>query len=388
MALLWFGGIALRVTVLAVPPLLPRIHHDLALSETSVGALSSLPVLLLAAASVFGSLLIARAGPRRAIIGGLFLIAVAGAARGAGTSTPVIFLMTFLMGIGIAVSQPALPSLARLWFPTRTALATAVYSNGFLIGEVAGAAFTVSVVLPLTGGSWQASLVFWSALVFLIGIAFSLLTSHTLRDPDAPTMRWWPDWRSTNTWRLGLILGGASLAYFATNAFIPDYLRATHHPQYIGAALTSLNVSQLPTTLIAALMPRYVIARRWPVVAAGFLTVGAAAAMAMGGVWVVVWAAPLGFATALVFVLALALPPLLTDPHDVHRLSAAMFTISYSCSFAGSLVAGAIWDSTGVPLSSFAPIVGAGLAVAAIVLGTDLSAARRRYETASVTQVD
>ncbi len=57
--LLWLGGIDLRLTLLAVPPLIPQIHHELHLDEKGVGALVSLPVLLLATAAVPGSLLIA-----------------------------------------------------------------------------------------------------------------------------------------------------------------------------------------------------------------------------------------------------------------------------------------------------------------------------------------
>jgi len=37
------------------------------------------------------------------------------------------------MGVGVAVSQPAFPSLVREWFPRRIAIATAVYSNGILV---------------------------------------------------------------------------------------------------------------------------------------------------------------------------------------------------------------------------------------------------------------
>ncbi|MDQ2741148.1 MAG: hypothetical protein M3Z66_02445 [Chloroflexota bacterium] len=77
--LLWLAANALRMTLLAVPPLLPAIHRDLHLSETLVGILSGLPVLLLAVAAVFGSLVIARVGARRALVLGLLLVAVAGA---------------------------------------------------------------------------------------------------------------------------------------------------------------------------------------------------------------------------------------------------------------------------------------------------------------------
>jgi MFS transporter, CP family, cyanate transporter len=372
---LWLGGTALRMTVLAIPPLLPRIHHDIGLDETAVGALSSLPVLLLAAASVFGSLLIARVGARRAMIGGLVLVAFAGGARGLGSSVLIIFSMTFLMGIGIAVGQPSLPSLVRLWLPSRTGVATAVYSNGFLVGEVVAAAFTVPLVLPLVGGSWQRALVAWSAVVLLIAIAFLLFTPHVPREHGVAPLAWWPDWRDSQIWRLGLILGGASVAYFGSNAFIPDYLRATHHAAYIPAALTCLNVSQLPASFIAAFVPRTVIGKRWPIVVVGCLAVISAAGFAMGSIWVVVWAAPLGFSTAAVLVLILALPPLMAQPNDVHRMSAAVFTISYACSFLGSYAGGAIWDATGLPFSSFLPVILSGAVIATLAVRLDLSAA-------------
>ena len=34
-----------------------------------------------------------------------------------------------------------------------------------------------------------------------------------------------PDWRNTLIWRLGIMLGTVNATYFATNAFIPDYMR-------------------------------------------------------------------------------------------------------------------------------------------------------------------
>ncbi|HET7339715.1 MAG TPA: MFS transporter, partial [Candidatus Dormibacteraeota bacterium] len=128
--LLWLGGIDMRLTMLAVPPLIPLIHHALHLDEKAVGALVSGPVLILAIASIPGSLLIAKLGARGALAAGLASIALFGALRGAGPSTEVLLAATFLMGIGVAVSQPAFPTLVREWFPYRIAIATAVYSNG------------------------------------------------------------------------------------------------------------------------------------------------------------------------------------------------------------------------------------------------------------------
>jgi cyanate permease len=84
LVLLWLAGIDLRVTLLAVPPLIPHIHRDLPLDETAVAALLGLPVLLLAMAATLGSMIISRFDARRAVILGLVLLAASSALRGAG----------------------------------------------------------------------------------------------------------------------------------------------------------------------------------------------------------------------------------------------------------------------------------------------------------------
>src|SRR3984893_15658495 len=154
--LLLLGGIDLRLTMLAVPPLIPLIHRELHLDEKAVGALVSLPVLLLAIAAVPGSLLIAKLGVRGALLAGLGFVAVFGGLRGFGPSTSVLFGAPFLMGVGVAVSQPAFPSLVREWFPRKIAIATAVYSTGFLVGETIPTGLTTPVgILPLAHGDWR-----------------------------------------------------------------------------------------------------------------------------------------------------------------------------------------------------------------------------------------
>src|SRR3546814_9511879 len=74
LALLWWAGVNLRITLLAVPPVIPLIHEDLALDPVLVGALNALPILLFAALAVGGSRLIARIGARRALVVGLLTV--------------------------------------------------------------------------------------------------------------------------------------------------------------------------------------------------------------------------------------------------------------------------------------------------------------------------
>src|SRR5215475_5031562 len=94
--ILWLAGNALRLTILAVPPVIPLIHHDLDLSATGVGILGGLPVVLFAVAALPGSLLIARLGPVRALVAGLLVTATAGALRGAVPAVAWLYAMTML----------------------------------------------------------------------------------------------------------------------------------------------------------------------------------------------------------------------------------------------------------------------------------------------------
>ncbi|HWE61999.1 MAG TPA: MFS transporter [Chloroflexota bacterium] len=373
LSLLWLAGICLRLTLLAVPPLLPTIHHDLHLDETAVGALTALPVLILALASVPGSLLVAHLGARRVLALGLILVGAGGALRGLGHATLLLFVMTVLMGAGIAVAQPTLPSLARAWCGVRNGLATATYSNGLLIGEIASAALTAPLLIGLVGGNWSLALAAWSLPVALTALAV-LGTPRTAGGRTAVPARWWPDWRSGRTWRLGLVLGCAGISYFAGNTFIPEYLKTEGHANLVDPALTSLNLAQLPVSFLILAIPNRLIGRRMPFIVAGALimlaAVGFSAAIGPGyPVGAVFWAGLLGMAAGSAFTLSLALPPLVSPPHDVHRLSAAMFTISYSLAFAGPLVGGAIWDHTGRPALAFIPIISAGALMILLAIG-------------------
>src|SRR5258706_11903515 len=127
--LLWLAGVDLRLTLLAVPPLIPNIHRELNLDEKAVGALVSLPVVLFALAAVPGALLITKLGIRRAVGIGLGLVAVFGALRGFGPSAPVLFGATFLMGIGVAGRPPPVSPPLPGGVPPRPPLAPGGFSQ-------------------------------------------------------------------------------------------------------------------------------------------------------------------------------------------------------------------------------------------------------------------
>lgn len=358
-ALLWFSGVGLRTTILAVPPVLPQIQADLQLSGTQVGILSGLPVVFFAIAAIPGSLLIARLGAVRTLMAGLLLTAIAGAARGIVPNIVPLYIATALMGAGIALGQPSAPALIRSWMPERIGLGTAIYTNGMLIGATLPVALTLPYVLPLLNGDWRLELAFWGAppvAAALCLLAFAPAAQSAALGSKQKVV-WWPDWRSALIWKLGFIFAGVNATFFGANAFTPGYLHEIGRTDLISAALTALNTSQLPASILLITFARHVERRRWPLMAAATLVmIGLAGIVSTASAWTVFWAGVVGFACGATLAIGLTFPPFLSLPADVPRVSAAMFTISYASAMVISVLGGVAWDATETTRFAFLPV--------------------------------
>src|ERR1700683_5241809 len=109
--LLALAGVAMRMTILAMPPVIPLVHDELHMSETQVGLLVGLPLLIFALAAVPGSLLISHIGSKLAVLLGMVIAALAGGARGLADGVATLYLAAIATGFGVAIMQPGLPTL-------------------------------------------------------------------------------------------------------------------------------------------------------------------------------------------------------------------------------------------------------------------------------------
>src|SRR5581483_7115300 len=116
--------------------------------------------------------------------------------------------------------------------------ATALYSDGLVAGETLGAVLTLPILNWLGQDAWAGSFIFWSipvAITFVLWLwlapASSAQPVNNAHQPSkfAPAA---PAPRSAllNPWTLGLLLGGAQLIYFGSNAWIASYNQAVHAP--------------------------------------------------------------------------------------------------------------------------------------------------------------
>jgi MFS transporter, CP family, cyanate transporter len=370
LGLLWLAGAAMRIPLLAVPPVIPLIHDDLHLTETQVGLLIGMPLMLFAAAAIPGSLLIARYGASAIAIAGLFTTALAAASRAAAPDVWLLYAATVAMGFGVAIIQPALPTLVREWTPRHIGLGTAMTSNGLLVGVTLGPALSIPLVLPLVGQSWRLDFLVWAAPVLIAALLF--LAFGQPSRPQRPTAgavmrRWWPDWRSPLIWLLGITFGCNNAFYYGFNAFLPDYLTSVGRADLIGTALGWLNGSQLIASFVLLATAERLQRRTWPYLVFGPLSLAGLLGVALiDGIGVVICASVVGFSLAVSFVVTFALPPVLSPKDDVHRLAGGMFTISYTIAVVVPVLCGAFWDFTGIAWTAFLPLVLCGVILTAL----------------------
>jgi CP family cyanate transporter-like MFS transporter len=360
MLVLWLAGVALRMTILAMPPVIPQIHNELHMTETQVGLLIGLPLALFAIAAVPGSALIARIGPKRAVIAGMILAGIASGARGLAVDVATLYAASIATGFGVAIMQPAMPTLARDWLPQRIGLGTIAYTSGMLIGATFSSVLTIPFILPLIGNSWRIDLLLWALPALLIVPVFYVLSPKAGRTADAigGIGRWWPDWKNPLIWLLGLTLGGNNSSFFSTNAFIGDYLTSQGKTELLGTTLGWLNGAQIVAPVLLLSAAKYIERRAWPFAVFGPMLLASFLGLIFmpSTFWIVVCAALVGFTTAMTFPATLALPPLLVAPADVPRTAAGMFTVSYTMAIIIPTISGALWDATGKPWTAFVPL--------------------------------
>src|ERR1700722_14873541 len=348
--LLWTCGACLRLTVLAVPPVIAMIQRDLDLSGTEIGLLSGIPVVVFAIFSAPRSIVVARMGVRRALMAGLVIAAAGTLLRTGAANAWQLYLTSVLMSVGIAIMQPSMAAAVREWLPQRSAFGTAVYTNGLIMGEIIPVATMLSLVLPFVAGNWRVALGVWAVPLIATAIAVAILVPKSATNLTAKhAAGWFPKWNSRLNWRIGLTLGSVTSTYFCLNGLLPACLNASGHQELIGETLTALNAGQVPASFLVLLTADKLQGKRWP-----FLMLGALFCICVIGImtsasaWTVFWAGLVGFSCGAALSLGLALAPLLCDdPDDVALTSAAALAIGYGFVMLVSFVSGVAWDWAG-----------------------------------------
>lgn len=370
--LLWFLGLYLRLTILIVPPLIPRLEAELGFTIGQSAMATSLPLLLIGAGALVGGWLLMRIGIVATLLLGLTVMAVSSGLRSVPAGFPLFFAFTMTMGVGIALMQTGMPALTRYWLPATVGRAAAVYTNGLLMGELLGAGLTGILVTWVLGDHWLLAFAVWVLPVPLIMLALLVYRPRgetagpaTAPGGGAPLL---PDVRDGMLWRLALLLASAGTLYFCGNVFLPLILNATERLPLLDMSLAALNGTQILSSGLLIAFADRLLGRAWPLYVISLLTV----ILFLGLLWapggsIVVVAGAFGFFSSSLLIFALALPAWAVPAGEVPRLTAGVLAIGYTLVSGITVASGWLSDSTGTLLLGFLPVV--VLALVAMVLG-------------------
>lgn len=299
-------AMCLRAPITAIAPLFEYIQSDLGLSTTSIGLLTTLPLLIFAAAAPVSARLSIRYGARRCVFAALLLLAMSIAIRSTGSAF-ALFSATLLIGLAIAVANVLLPSIIKHAYPDNVGPVTAMY----VLCMTAAAGIYSILVVPLAqlpGWNWKSALLVAIALPVAGAMLWlSSLGGESAGAQKAAITRDTAIWKSMIAWAVTLYFGLTVFIHYAAIAWLPAVLRDTGHSlaqagalhgwmQFAGAvpgaALMPLLQRMKDQRLLAALSPA--------LAAAGLI------GLIVLPQWSLVWVLAMGIGLGAAFVLGLA----------------------------------------------------------------------------------
>jgi CP family cyanate transporter-like MFS transporter len=373
----------LRAAASSVGPLLDQIRHDLGLSSTAAGALTTLPVLCFGLMAPLGPTLARRIG-YQAAVGAALLTLIVGLLLRLLPGVAPLYLGTTVAGAGIAVGNVLLPVLVRRSFHERAGMMTGIYTTA-LIGS---AALAAAVSVPLANAfndSWRASLGFWAAPAMLGLLAWSPQLRRHERDAgtSSSAIPARSLLRDRLAWQVTLYFGFQSCGFYVILSWLPTIFQS-HGIGRTTAGLL-LGTSMIVGLPGALLLPR-IAARsrgqgRFAVVYSCFVAAGLAGLLAAPTAAPWLWVVLIGIGQQASFPLALIMVVLRSrSVAETAGLSTLMQGVGYLMAAVGPVAVGALHDATG----SWDPAIITLLVLLVFQVATGLGAGRDRKLSAVV----
>ncbi len=384
--LVLFGIIVLafnmRPAAVSIGPVLAELTDELAMSSTTAGVLTTLPVLSFATFGMLAPAAATRWGVHRVTLTSLVLVVVGLGLRSRADAVPTFLLFSLVGLAGMAAANVLLPSLVKLHFPHRIGLLTSVYSTSLAIGLTSASVLTAPI--SAAAGSWRFGISLWAVTALVAALPWLLLLRHDRAlDPTPHTVSLSAVARTRLGWLMAVFFGLQSMqAYSIFGWFAQIYRDAGFSATTAGLLLGVITAVSIPLSfwlpavtgrmenparLITGLVLLYPI---------GYLGLAFAP---VAGAWL--WAVVLGTATA-VFPVALTLIGLRARTSaGTAALSGFTQGVGYLLAATGPLTVGVLHDATGgwrVPL-----IVLTVLSLPQLVAGVYVS--RRRYIEDAIT---
>ena len=360
----------LRAPFTGIAPVASWIQHDLSLSTTAIGLLTSLPLFAFAAFSPLSAAIARIFGLERTLFGALGLIMAGIFVRSRG-QVWTLYAGTVIIGIGIALGNVLLPSLIKKNFSANVASVTAGYS---IMMGLAGAIGSAAVIYMTLNWGWQVSLAMFVLIPFVAILAWLPQlkkhgTEHLAKSSHGSEIK---VWRNRLAWQVSLFMGFNAMPFYIAVGWLPSILM----DQGISAAEAGSmhGALQLATTvpgLFLAAAIRRMKDQRIAAVLVSLMSAVSFLGLLYAPSLALLWSVVLGFGCGASMMLGLTFIGLrTTNPKDAAALSGMAQCIGYLMAAAGPMLLGAFHEWRGgwaIPLLITAAIavLGAGVGMLA-----------------------
>ena len=352
----------LRTPLTSLPTLVTDIEATTGLSKVGIGALTTIPILMMGLMAFLVPGLAARFGLTRVVWFAVAVLVLASAIRVGGATPAVLFLSAFLAGSGIAMAGGCIPAIVRQQLPHRIGLVTGLWTMALMLGAAISASLTVPLERLL--GSWQAALAFWAVPTAVAWVIWTVVERRErLASPPArqtTSLRDLP-WHSDSAWGLTAFLAVNSILYYTTVAWLAPSLEARGLTQAqagadfgLVSAVGIVAALVFPSMLQRTRHPRALLSLAVIVTCASLLGIAFAPLLATA-LWMVLF----GIGNTAWFTMGQALIGMLsTDSGHAARLTAMVYAGMYLMAATGPVSAGALLQATGSWTSAFAILAG------------------------------
>jgi CP family cyanate transporter-like MFS transporter len=209
----------LRPALTSLGPLIGLIRIESTFSNSLLGLITTLPLLVFALLSPLVPSLARYLGNEKALFAGLLILALGIVVR----SIPMVgslFVGTLLIGVGIVVGNVLLPSLIKDRLPKEIGKMTGLYSTAMVGFAALASGVSVPLAERLKGG-WRAALGFWMITAVL---AIIIWLPQLKYKGQVLTYRQKGLWTSPLAWQVTLFMGLQSFCFYIIIAWLPEIL--------------------------------------------------------------------------------------------------------------------------------------------------------------------
>ena len=211
-------GIALRSPFTVLPIVLTDIAEGLQVPVSSLGLLTSLPLIMFALCSVFAPRLAQKMSLEKLFALVLLVLTLGSLIR--VFNLPLLYMGTIILGVAIAVLNVLLPSLIQANQPHRVGLLTTLYITSMGLSITILSALAVPIVQM---SSWQGLIWISTLICFVILLVWlpNVKYSHRLAAKQQGKQEQGALLKNPRVWALILFGGLQSLLFYTSMTWLP-----------------------------------------------------------------------------------------------------------------------------------------------------------------------